>query len=233
MANMTTLKPIASRPASLTEMVQDAIRDAIVSRRLSPGDRITEAALAAQLEVSKTPVREALLKLEYIGLIESDGGRGGRIITPSHDSIRSAYEVRLGLETQAARIVSGMPDAGAEARTDAENCLAAAEQSDRAGFREHDRRFHLSLARATRNQLLERLIHDSFDLTWTLRDRDVPITDDSLTCAQQHMDVVRAIEAQDAQKAEDAMRGHIQMVQDLVLAAFDSQGDASGVPSIR
>src|SRR5262245_11921143 len=109
MSNVSTLKPIATRPALLAEMVQDAIRDAIVTRRLSPGERITEAALAKQLGVSKTPVREALLKLEYIGLIEPDGARGGRIITPSPESIRSAYEVRMGLETQAVRFLAGRP----------------------------------------------------------------------------------------------------------------------------
>ncbi|MCU1412410.1 MAG: hypothetical protein JWR04_3117 [Rhodoglobus sp.] len=221
---MSILKPIASRPASLTEMVQDAIRDAIVSRRLSPGDRITEAALAKQLEVSKTPVREALLKLEYIGLIESDGGRGGRIITPSLESIRAAYQVRIGLETQGARILAESDGRRTgDARAHAEACLRAAEVDDRSGFREYDRKFHMSLAEATGNPLLERLIHDAFDLTWTLRDREVPVTDDSLNCAHQHIDVMVAIEASQPDQADNAMRRHIENVQDLVLTTFSEQ----------
>jgi DNA-binding GntR family transcriptional regulator len=213
-------------------MVQDAIREAIVSRRLSPGDRITEAALAKQLEVSKTPVREALLKLEYIGLIESDGGRGGRIITPSYETIRSAYEVRMGLETQCVRLLAERPGSADGVRADAELCLAAAEAGDRASFRDYDRRFHLQLANASNNPLLARFIHDAFDLTWTLRDRDVPVTDDSLYCAQQHMRVLTAIGAGGVQDAEDAMREHIQTVLELVLAAYELQ-TPTGVPPLR
>lgn len=223
---MTILKPIASRPASVTEMVQDAIREAIITRSLQPGDRITEASLARQLEVSKTPVREALLKLEYIGLIESDGGRGGRIIRPSLGSIRSAYEVRMGLETQAARLLAerGEAELVAVSRESARLCLEAAEHDDRTAFRDHDRQFHLSLAAATGNPLLERLIHDAFDLTWTLRDREVPIMDDSLLCAQQHIRAMDAIEAGTADEAETQMREHIQTVLDLVIKEFEAQG---------
>jgi DNA-binding GntR family transcriptional regulator len=222
---VTILKPIASRPASLTEMVQDAIREAIISRSLSPGDRITEASLAKQLEVSKTPVREALLKLEYIGLIESDGGRGGRIITPSLETIRSAYEVRIGLEVQVVRLLAERKDPAkvAQAREFAEKCLAGAQSDDRKQFREYDRRFHLELATASGNPLLERLIHDAFDLTWTLRDRDVPVMDDSLTCAQQHLHALTAIEDGSVATAEKEMRGHIQTVLDLVIKEFQAQ----------
>src|ERR1700716_2927871 len=91
-----------TRPESLSEVVYETIRDAIVNRTIPPGVRVTEAGLAKQLNVSKTPVREALLRLREIGLIEPSGVRGGRIILPSPTSIRQAYEVRLALETFAA-----------------------------------------------------------------------------------------------------------------------------------
>jgi len=161
---------------SLSEHVYDSIRDAIISRRLAPGDRVTEAKLASELEVSKTPVREALLRLEYIGLIEADGMRGGRIVVPSVQSIRCAYETRSGVECQGARIVAGAGDDGdiGRIRKFADRCLEAAERGDRVGFREYDRKFHLALADATDNPLLSKLIHDAFDLTSTLRQRDVP-----------------------------------------------------------
>jgi DNA-binding GntR family transcriptional regulator len=57
------LKPLAAKPESLTQIVFDTIRDAIVSKLLSPGHRVSEVGLARQLQVSKTPVREALLRL--------------------------------------------------------------------------------------------------------------------------------------------------------------------------
>src|SRR5207249_1759968 len=61
------------RPDSLTDAVYEAIRRGIIDRRLAPGSPVTEAALAEQLGVSKTPVREALLRLKDIGVIEPNG----------------------------------------------------------------------------------------------------------------------------------------------------------------
>jgi DNA-binding GntR family transcriptional regulator len=221
---MGALAPVRAKRESLTEIVYDAIREAIVSRRILPGERVTEASLAEQLNVSKTPVREALLKLEYVGLIEPDGRRGGRVAAASPASIRQAYEVRIGLEAQAARLVAerGAPEQIRLIGDTAAKCLAAADSGDLDGFRSLDREFHLSLAAATDNPSLKRLVHDVFDLTWALRRRDVPVADDSRECAKQHVTIAHAIEARNPVLADSAMRAHIAKVQDLVLAAFGS-----------
>jgi DNA-binding GntR family transcriptional regulator len=76
------LAPLTEKPESLTQLVYQALRDAIISKRLPPGERVSEASLARQLRVSKTPVREALLRLHAIGLVEADGGRGGAHCPP-------------------------------------------------------------------------------------------------------------------------------------------------------
>ena len=98
------LAPLTEKPESLTQLVYQALRDAIISKRLPPGERVSEASLARQLRVSKTPVREALLRLHAIGLVEADGGRGGRIVRPSAELIQHTYEVRGALESLAARL---------------------------------------------------------------------------------------------------------------------------------
>ena len=100
------LAPLTEKPESLTQLVYQALRDAIISKRLPPGERVSEASLARQLRVSKTPVREALLRLHAIGLVEADGGRGGRIVRPSAELIRHTYEVRGALESLAARLAA-------------------------------------------------------------------------------------------------------------------------------
>lgn len=225
---MTSLDPIATRPDSLAEMVYAAIREAIVTRRMAPGEQLTESSIATQLQVSKTPVREALLKLEYVGMIETGDWRGLRVVMPSRDAIRRAYEVRMGLELQAVRILAeGDVDADLDTiRAIAEECFGAAEACDREGFRTGDRRFHLTLAEATENPLLKRFIRDSFDLTWALRRRDVPDPDGSLECAAQHLTIVDALLAGDAAGAETAMRKHLQKVKHLVLSAFDASDDS-------
>src|ERR1700749_1005577 len=149
------------RPESLTDVVYETIRDAIINKAIAPGARLTEAALAEQLNVSKTPVREALLKLRQIGLVEPTGRRGGRVTLPSRISIEHAYETRRGLESFAAEIVA---ERGSTAdikiiRDAAARCLAAAEAGDFAGFRHWDIQFHEKIGEATGNPRLCELLN--------------------------------------------------------------------------
>src|SRR5256886_15482523 len=101
------LAPLTEKPESLTQIVYQTLRDAIISKRLPPGERVSEASLARQLRVSKTPVREALLRLQAIGLVEAAGGRGGRIVRPSADLLRPTSEARGPPESLAPRLAAG------------------------------------------------------------------------------------------------------------------------------
>jgi DNA-binding GntR family transcriptional regulator len=222
---LTVLQPLNNRPESLTERVYEAIREAIVARTFAPGARITEKMLADQLCVSKTPVREALLRLSYVGLIETDGIRGGRIVMPSREAIQSAYELRAGIEAQSARVAAerGSPTVLREVREYAETALARAKDGDGDGFRAYDRRFHLRLGESTDNGLISRFVGDAFDITWALRRRDVLVASDWLICAKQHIAVMDAIEKGDAGQADTAMREHISKIEAMVLATFDTE----------
>src|SRR6202012_400250 len=107
-ATMTSglaLEPVAARPQSLTDIAFDRIRTAILTRNLEPGTRVSEAMLGDMLQVSKTPVREALLRLCHVGLVEPTT-RGLRVVLPNPTSIRNAYEVRTGLETMASQLAA-------------------------------------------------------------------------------------------------------------------------------
>ena len=222
------LSPINSKPESLTELVYDAIRQAIINFDLEPGQSISEASLAKELGVSKTPVREALLELEYIGLIEPDGRRGGRVAAPSEESLRSAYEIREGLERQAARLAArraSEPDLEA-IRALADESVGRAESLDVEGFRALDRQFHFAVAAATANTALSRLVRDAYDLTWTLRRRDTPITDDSIACAHHHRAIADAMAARDEDGAGEAMYVHISKIAQMVMDAFQRSDTA-------
>jgi DNA-binding GntR family transcriptional regulator len=213
---------LAHKPESLTDLVYEKIRDAIINRVIAPGSRVTEAALAEQLNVSKTPVREAFLKLRQIGLIEPTGRRGGRVMLPSRSSIQHAYEVRQALESFAAEIV-------AERGTDADltligeaarRCLEAAEAGDLEGFRRWDLVFHEKISEATGNPRLCELVNDSFALVMALRRRDVPQAEGSVACARAHVRIADAIARRDTDAARRAMRDHVQQVEGYVLASL-------------
>ena len=218
------LEPIGIKPEPLAEIVFGIVRDAIVRKDLPPGSRISEARLATQLNVSKTPVREAILRLEGIGLVVSDGNRGTRVVTPSAENIQHAFEVRMALEAFAARRAA-QPDAPTDhtlLRNLAEQSLRCAEDGDGAGFREQDSRLHAAIARATDNELLTRLADNAYTLVWALRQRDTPSIGYQVGCAQQHLRIVEAISAHDVTRAEAEMTSHIDKSRRFVLEFFEN-----------
>jgi len=220
----SALEAIDLRRHSLTEQVYDAIRDAIVSKALPPGIRLSEAALAEKFGVSKTPVREALLRLGAVGLVESEAN-ATRVVTPSRDRIRHAYEVRGGHEFTAARLAAARAGRRqvAELQRVAAESVMSAEAGDALGFRESDARFHRGVARAASNPLLTQLVENSFSLTWALRRRDVPVTGDSIDCAHQHVSIAGAIREHEAERASIEMLAHIDKVMNMVLDALKDE----------
>jgi len=85
-----------------------------LSGELSPGDRLVQDVLAVRLGISRTPVREALQRLEREGTIRSAGGRGHVVPELTHEDIAHLYEVREAVEGQAARLVATRAAASAE-----------------------------------------------------------------------------------------------------------------------
>jgi GntR family transcriptional regulator, rspAB operon transcriptional repressor len=94
-----------------SEIAYERLREDIIQWRLQPGAALGEVELAERLGVSRTPVREALLRLTAEGLVTTDGGRTATVSVVSLDHIRDLYELREALETQAARLAARRRDA--------------------------------------------------------------------------------------------------------------------------
>ena len=214
-------QPLQSRPERLADVVYEAIRHSIMDKTLPPGARLTESGIAEQLGVSKTPVREALLRLRRIGVIEPDGVRGGRVVRPSLSAIRQAYEVREALEVFAVRVVAERGLSGPDLERIGEAARLSYEHAaggDQAGFREWDFVFHRAIADAAANPHLAGLIEDVFTLIGTLRQRDFPDTGFSVDCGKAHIRIAEAIAHREVAEAEQATREHIRQVEGYVLA---------------
>jgi DNA-binding GntR family transcriptional regulator len=87
---------------SLEEGVYEAVREGIISGELRPGAPLVEAKLSAELGISKTPVREALIRLTRDGLVTQEPHRRSRVATPTVDDITQACEVRRWVEAEIA-----------------------------------------------------------------------------------------------------------------------------------
>ena len=100
--NLNSLKKNV-RPLSLVDSIYETLLEAIVSGQLPHGSELNSVGLAKQLEVSRTPLREALRLLERDGLVHQEGNHKARVAEFSADDIREIYEVRLQLEAAACR----------------------------------------------------------------------------------------------------------------------------------
>lgn len=147
-----------SRPPlahSLREQIREHIVEGIVSGRWQPGERIVERRIAVELEVSQTPVREALRELEALRLIESAPNKGVRVRELSAADLEEIYPVRAGLEQIAAELAA--PGLAGDASA-LQPHVEALYEADRAGDGEaqvrHTVAFHRELVRAAGNSVL-------------------------------------------------------------------------------
>ncbi len=99
----SVLGKIEQPPATLRDIVQERMRDAIIEGHFKPGERLVERPLCEQLGVSRTVVRETIRYLEAEGLVEILPGRGPIVAPMSWDDARQIYAIRRMLETAAAR----------------------------------------------------------------------------------------------------------------------------------
>lgn len=159
MSRGTLLNPAVmnkiERPPSLTTIVVDQIRDLIISGKLALGEQLSEISIADQLGVSRTPVREAFLKLETEGMVEVYPKRGTFVFDYDATELREICELRAVLEAGALRI--------ALEHDRAQLIEALAEQVDRgkaalgkgaAHYQQFDTAFHETLVRLSRNREL-------------------------------------------------------------------------------
>jgi DNA-binding GntR family transcriptional regulator len=150
----TPLERLA-RPRSLTEMVIAEIRELIVSGRLPLGEQLSEGALAEQLGVSRTPVREAFLRLETERLVAVRPQRGTFVFQYDVADLRDICELREVLETGALRIALSRNRSAAIERLEHEVDVAEAAQVFEPGpYQVFDSAFHDALVKSSANQEL-------------------------------------------------------------------------------
>lgn len=151
---MDTLVPINLQ--TLGETVTERIRVAIISGELEPGEKIVEPLIAAKLGVSRSPVREALMRLESEGLVEKEANRSFRVWTPTEKDVDEIIGMRVMIETYASVEILGR--ISEKNLTDLENIFKvqvhAVQKNDHLLLTREDRRFHDYIISLTNNSRL-------------------------------------------------------------------------------
>ena len=209
---------------SSSDGAHHAIRRAILDGKLRPGDRIVEQKLAAALEVSRTPVREALHKLERENLV-AQSGRGMVVQSFTVDDVRVMYDLRARVEGyaahRAAERITALEIAGLRAAQDQLTAAVAGQAGDdddrlRAPAR-LNQHFHRLLVRAARSEPLERTVV-SVSQTPLIYKAYLWYGDgEKERSARDHVELIEHLAARDAEAAEATWRRHMEFGRDILV----------------
>ncbi len=225
---MNTRFEALKKPEPLGSRVYATLREYLGSGRIPRGEPLQEAALAAQLGVSRTPVREALVRLASEGFVVADG-RGLTSATLTVEDVEEIYGLRILLEVEALRLVAQHTHAGdalAPLRAALADMEAAHASRDGARFMEANYRYRTAWLERVPNRRLARSIELYADHVRYLRE----VTLDDAQVRQGVVERLRrqfaAIESHDALAAGEIMREHLLAARAVLLAQF--AGAATG-----
>jgi DNA-binding GntR family transcriptional regulator len=197
--------------ASLVDAAYGEIRQRILDNAWPPGHQALEQALALELGMSRTPVREALIRLQNEGLVEVVPRHGMRVLPVSPADMQEIYDILTSLEAMAAELVARRKPAAAElasldkASRDMEKAL---KKDDLDAWAEADERYHRQLIELCGNRKLAATVYNYWDRAHrarmvTLRMRPKPVNS-----TREHLAVVEAIRRGDALAARELHRAH-------------------------
>jgi DNA-binding GntR family transcriptional regulator len=227
---------------ALVDKLAATLQARMLSGELVSGTRLRQEALAEEFGVSRTPIREALRKLQASGLVEVRPHRGALVRAPSTREIRDAYEVRAELEGLAAELAAGrihqlqldlLHDAQVQFREALERTIALragvqdfdpAEETERWG-RANDN-FHQAVQAAAANDVLVGMLlhlHRSFprDLSRTVLAESATLLEENV---REHEAILDAIERRDPPRARALMIDHVRHAGALVTLRLEQLG---------
>lgn len=203
----------------LREVVCEALRVAITSGDLQPGERLMEIQLAEELGVSRTPVREAIRKLELEGFVVMVPRRGTYVADLSLKDINDVYEVRTALDCLAAELATERITE--EELEQLERILVQIgeyiEEGDIDKIAEADLLFHEILYRASRNDRLVAIINNQREQTTRYRMRSLSYPGRMRQTYEEHRRLIEAIAQRDAELAGKLAAEHMENAEQILI----------------
>jgi DNA-binding GntR family transcriptional regulator len=210
--------PKVFRAPNLTELAYLSVKQHLLNGKLVEGSRLTEEALSSQLGISKSPVREALTRLESEGLIVIESRRGAYVRKFSIRETRDLYNVRELLEVHAVGIARLSPGLLRDLAESIERTRYHLEHGDMIAHVEEDIRFHSMIAAATENEELCRILENVQHKSLLSRAKTYHLS--ATTAPVSHQKIYRALKAGDRAAAQQAMSEHIAFVRDTLLESL-------------
>jgi len=216
---------------SLAEQVYHVLRESIATGRLRPGERILEKLLAGQLEVSRTPVREALLKLERDGLVICNSRRSYKVRVLSVTDVKEIYATLGILESAVVGLASTRLTPGdiQMLRNYNRQAERAARRADFRGYGAANREFHGVFLSKADNRTLRDVCESVRALLYTFPVRSKSLPKGLTRNVREHREIIRLAEAKDPKALESYFRDvhfDVEKNRRFIEDVFDRDGDA-------
>ena len=203
---------------SLADRVFERLESDLLGGRYQRGELLTEHRLVEDLGVSRTPIREALRRLEQEHIVEI-GGRGILVIGVSEEDVKDIFDIRLRIEGEAAALAAKNADPAAIGRLG--EALELQEyyvgRSDADHIRSMDSRFHELVYLASGSVIYADTLLPLHKKVQKYRKLSVESEDRAAESAAEHREIYEAIERGDAEAAARAMTAHVQNARDHIL----------------
>ena len=201
----------AEKTVNLTDRVYHRLREGILAGQYAEGEALTELGVAKELNVSRTPVREALRQLELEELVELRPNRGAIVKGISAEDIRDIYEIRSVIESMAAA------RAAVEATEEELNALEETldltqfylDRSNYDKLQSMDGSFHQQLYEMCKSRMLRHILTDLHNYVGRSRGASLKTEGRAQASIEEHRAILEALRARDPQLARDRMTGHV------------------------
>ena len=218
------MKATPQAVGSLVDTAYEQIRRRILDNVWPPGHRALEQEVALALGMSRTPVREALMRLSAEGLVEVIPRHGMRVLPVSPTDMLEIYQILTALEFMAAELLARRSPSAAEMQplVDATQAMdEALQRDDLDAWAAADERFHAQLLELAGNRQLQATVLNYWDRAhrarmFTLRLRPKPVNS-----TREHMQMVERLRAGDAEGAVQVTRAHRERASRELVAIFD------------
>lgn len=214
----------------LRDVVFETLRDAIITQVLKPGERLMEIQLADEMGVSRTPVREAIRKLELEGLVVMVPRKGAYVAGVSMKDIHEVYEVRSALEMLAVTLAA---ERITEEELDAleRQVLRESEEEDKEESSDLsnivyiDSSFHDIIYQAAHNQRLVQFVNILQEQLQRFRAASLSRPGRSKTALEEHKKIVEALSERNGELAAQFAREHIENAENAMISQMEESGE--------
>ena len=220
------LDPSVTPPTALPDRIYATLKHRILTCSMLPGERIVEKELCKEMQVSRTPLREAFNRLSLEGLIVLSPYRGYAVAPMTVDGYKDLCELRRIVEGGTAALAAQQATSGDVQRmTDmAETRYTPGDRDSYLGYLRSNSAFHLALVQSTKNRQLEAILMSALDRHQRPLYLGLDVGIDGQASTAEHLQIVDAVRNHDPERARALMVKHIAKAEDRIVTALHAAG---------